>query len=52
MRTVWLQVVIAHQTAGVKTACVRTVEVAPENLPMLVGMCGYHCRRVIDLVLA
>ena len=51
MRSAWLQVVIAPQTAGVKTACVRTVEVAPENLPMLVGMRGYHCRRVINLVL-
>ena len=51
MRSVWLQGVIAPQTEGVKTACVRTVEVAPENLPMLVSMCGYHCRRFIDLVL-
>ena len=52
MRSVWLQVVIAPQTEGVKNACVRTVEVAPENLPMLVSMCGYHSRRVVDLVLA
>ena len=51
MRSVWLQVVIAPQTAGVKNASVRTVEVAPENLHMLVSMCRYHCRRFIDLVL-